>query len=112
MNWTQAQSIPIALVFRHIEGWQLHECIQASDDACASVMLQDNVDWAQAPIFSVDLVYRETEGRLGFRPRLEDVEAAALTGLDITVNSVTGIPKAGSTDGRAVGVCSLAWQWC
>ena len=63
--------------------------------------MQDTVVWARPPVFTVDLVFREGEGRLGFRPRLEDVEAAALGGLDFAVNSATGIPKAGSTDGRS-----------
>lgn len=66
--------------------------------------LQDTVVWAQPPVFTVDLVFREGEGRLGFRPRLEDVEAAALGGLDLAVNSATGIPKAGSTDGPGLAV--------
>ncbi|KAK9841078.1 hypothetical protein WJX84_003927 [Apatococcus fuscideae] len=60
---------------------------------------QGNVDWAHPAAFSIDLVFREGEGRLGFRPRLEDVEMAAMAGLDVTVTSVSGIPKAGSTDG-------------
>lgn len=82
----------------------------ASQLSSVHCIIQATVVWARPPIFTVDLVFREGEGRLGFRPRLEDVEAAALGGLDCAVNSATGIPKAGSTDGKrilAIAICIL-----